>query len=330
MGVGGRQLGTHCLSSAAALHEGSTIATQSRGILTRISSIFSLWTTKNCVNKSLTSAEFLSLNSLVTLGAGNTHLLASLFSNLRISRHSELTNYVGFETTNHSYINNTTLLRDGFDIVGNSRRNSSKTNVAGLTWGLFSSRSVVAALPASGSLVNAVVSFWSPQFGYLVRPGFLPFSGAATSFFDIFERFAKLTRGSEKFSAVPHDSFVDRAFFFPTVDTLSQANLMYCSLFFYNLFEVTSYLHDSGKRHDLTAYKGAPVVESDAQQLPTTQSTVALEGSSQLDIFSEVFRSEAALPLDGSFQNARRATASSENSTITQTDGLFSAAGCVE
>ena len=322
--VGSRQLGGK-LQDLEITHSETSAAMGSRGILARISSVFSLWTTKGFVTNKTKLPGSLGLGSLLKPGMGNTSLLVSLFSSLLTLAQTDYTSCATPKSGSFTRTTNAAQLQTGLGVLGSSTRHTF-TNVASEDRRLFSSRlDLGVALFESSLQVSSSANCWSPQFRYLIRPGFLPFSAAATSFFDIFERFAGLSRSSERFGDTPRNSFIDRAFFFPTVDTLAQANLMYCSLFFYNLFEVASYFSDSANHQDITPHQ-TPIIYEESTQ--ASQPAAALENPNRLDIFSEVFRGGAALAQDGNFQQVRHATTASDNSIISETSGILSDASC--
>lgn len=88
----------------------------------------------------------------------------------------------------------------------------------------------------ASELYKASVVEFSATFRFLIKPGFVPFTGKATAFFDTLTYLLDSTlRDPKRTRAVR-----DRMFHFPTAGELSQFSLFYCSLFFYNFFEASS------------------------------------------------------------------------------------------
>jgi hypothetical protein len=127
---------------------------------------------------------------------------------------------------------------------------------------------------------NLSVKYWNLSFNYLLRPGMISFDGGTPlAFFDAFSRL----RGVSAAFGVGggSDSFFDRAFFFPTNDSFLQHSFAYCSLFFYNLFEVTSYFsgviggsYSASNGSSSTVSGGGIFVDPSAQQYqPVSQNS---------------------------------------------------------
>jgi hypothetical protein len=120
---------------------------------------------------------------------------------------------------------------------------------------------------------NLSVKYWNLSFNYLLRPGMISFDGGTPlAFFDAFSRL----RGVSAAFGVGggSDSFFDRAFFFPTNDSFLQHSFAYCSLFFYNLFEVTSCSYSASNGSSSTVSGGGIFVDPSAQQYqPVSQNS---------------------------------------------------------
>jgi hypothetical protein len=139
---------------------------------------------------------------------------------------------------------------------------------------------------------------------YLVKPGFLPFLAQPTAFIDGLRHLVSCAETTPQAC-----SSADKLFFFPSGGNLAQFSLFYCSLFFYNLFEISTYSHPraqlTAKASGAPAELAKPYPASLHPPTPVRSDNSAAYTEGQAQIFDKVLQQTGVFS-DASFCSSSR------------------------